>query len=77
MSFGYPANFAPGSNTFLQDLFNGCDDIVVPGEQQFPELDDKRLLIVAGAGNGGQIGDGTTLLYPAAERLRTDDNILA
>lgn len=77
MSFGYPADLTAQSNTFLQDLFNGCDDVVVPGEQQFPEFEDHRLLIVTGAGNGGQIGNGSTRVYPAAERAQTDDNLIS
>jgi subtilisin family serine protease len=77
MSFGYPADLTPQSNTFLQDLFNGCDDVVVPGQQAFPEFNDHKLLIVAGAGNGGQIGNGASRIYPAAERGDTDDNLLS
>src|SRR5205085_5129702 len=62
MSFGYPEDFTPQSNTFLNDLFNSCDDVVVPGEQNF--FDDDKLLIVAAAGNGGQIGNGSARVYP-------------
>ena len=27
MSFGYPKDFAPGSNTFLEDIMKSCDDV--------------------------------------------------
>jgi hypothetical protein len=77
MSFGYPPDLTPQSNTFLEDLFNGCDDVVIPGEQNFPEFNNNKLLIVAGAGNGGQIGNGSARVYPAAERAEIDDNLLS
>lgn len=77
MSFGYPSDVIQQNNTFLQDLFHGCDDVNVPGERQFPEFNGARLLIVAGAGNGGQIGNGARQVFPAAERSQTDDNIIS
>jgi subtilisin family serine protease len=63
----------------------------LPNQQVFPELDNKILLIVAAAGNGGQISNptttpptiGTRRIYPGAERGITtaddngiDDNLL-
>jgi subtilisin family serine protease len=77
MSFGYPQDFTAQSNTFIQDLTHGCDGVVVAGQQTFPEFNDEILVIVAGAGNGGQIGNGAARVYPAAERGMTDDNILS
>ena len=35
------------------------------------------MLIVAGAGNGGQIGNGANFVYPAAERFNSDDNVFS
>ena len=58
MSFGYPPDLTPQSNTFIYDLFTGCDDITDPAEQVFCEVRDDKLLIVAAAGNGGRIGNG-------------------
>jgi subtilisin family serine protease len=49
----------------------------VPGQQEFPEFNGNKLLIVAGAGNGGQIGNGSARVYPAAERGETDDNLIS
>jgi subtilisin family serine protease len=77
MSFGYPPDLTPTSNTFIQDLTSACDGVNVPGEQQFPSLSDDILIFVAGAGNGGQIGNGASKVYPAAERSNSDDNILS
>src|SRR6185503_5750433 len=77
MSLGYPQDLTAQSNTFIQDLTHGCDGVPVAGQQTFPEFNDEILVIVAGAGNGGQIGNGSDRIYPAAERGMTDDNILS
>jgi subtilisin family serine protease len=77
MSLGYPQGLTSQSNTFIEDLTHGCDGVPVPGQQTFPEFNDEILVIVAGAGNGGQIGNGADRIYPAAERGTTDDNILS
>jgi subtilisin family serine protease len=77
LSLGYPKDLTAQSNTFLQDLSNGCDGVVVAGQQTFPEFNDEILVVVAGAGNGGEIGNGADKIYPAAERGMTDDNLLS
>jgi subtilisin family serine protease len=81
MSFGYPADLTAQSNSFLHDLFTSCGELPpVPGQQQFCGAEDDALLIVAGAGNGGQIGNGSARIYPAAERGGVndiDDNLLS
>jgi subtilisin family serine protease len=81
MSFGYPPDITPQSNLFLHNLFKGCSEAMVPGIQIFcGGADDDRLFVVAAAGNGGQIGNGATRVYPAAERGGVndiDDNLLS
>ena len=77
MSLGYPQDLTSQSNTFIQDMTHGCDGVPVAGQQTFPEFNDEVLVIVAGAGNGGQIGNGADRIFPAAERGATDDNILS
>ena len=53
-----------------------CDDVPLPGEDDFPAVGNPNLVVIAAAGNGGD----TTRQYPAAEdvgfarrgRLRTN-----
>ena len=78
LSFAYPPDVAPQRNTFIKDLLHACAGVpLLPGEQQFPEFQGEILIAVAGAGNGGQIGNGAQRTYPAAERGFQDDNLLS
>ena len=72
ISFGYP-NQVP----LLKDLADFCDDGITPDAKNFPEAGTGRLAFVIAAGNGGQIGNGTGFIFPAAERAFSVDGILA
>ena len=47
--------------------------VIVPGAQQFPEIQGKKITFVAAAGNGGNYGEK---LYPAAESVESLSNII-
>jgi subtilisin family serine protease len=78
MSFAYPQEVAATqSNEFIKDMLHACAGVpLTPADQQFP-FGGKTLIGVAGAGNGGQIGNGAAYTFPAAERLYQDDNLLS
>jgi subtilisin family serine protease len=59
ISFAYP-----NEPRLLKNLLHNCD-VPPPGTQLFPELNGNKLIVVAGAGNGGD----SDPLYPAGTRI--------
>ena len=59
ISFGY--NVEP---LLLKNLLHNCD-VPPPGTQLFPELNGNKLVVISGAGNGGNANP----IYPAGTRI--------
>jgi subtilisin family serine protease len=65
ISFGYTTQ-----PRLLKDLIADLDKTATTDKSKtFHELNGNQLVFIAGAGNGGQIGDGTLPIYPAGERI--------
>lgn len=72
ISFGYPEQAL-----ILKDLADFCDDGLTPDGKNFSEVGAERLAFIIAAGNGGRIGNGTSFIFPAAERAFSVSGILA